>query len=260
MAQKSTKKDCNLPLFKERFYELRNSKKMSQLEFAKFLKIPSGSVGGYESGAKIPNGVTLAKIATTCDVSVDYLLGISETQKRDPNLRATQEYIGLCENAIDLLHIWNDQIYCPEGSPEYVYLEILNSFLDEKKDPFSDALENIRKYTEIMKNLKNMYAPHIRPIIEGKCIPVGISEQKIFNESEVKCMEEQYRIARSYYFDAIENFKAAVNIYTDNAIYVKNSNEFLNNLLSALEKTLTSSYFSSLKNLGKEGATSGEHN
>ena len=56
--------EINTSIFRERFIQLREEYQMSQAQFAVFLGIPSGSVGGYENGTKFPNGKTLFTIAT----------------------------------------------------------------------------------------------------------------------------------------------------------------------------------------------------
>ncbi len=43
----------DINIFKKRFYKLRENAKMSQFDFAKFLGIPTGSVGDYENGKKM---------------------------------------------------------------------------------------------------------------------------------------------------------------------------------------------------------------
>lgn len=75
---KKEERDDRLPLFAERFAALRGDQ--SQEAFAQFLGISRPTVGFYESGARIPDAVTLRRIAERCMVSTDYLLGLTDTK------------------------------------------------------------------------------------------------------------------------------------------------------------------------------------
>lgn len=69
-----------LPIFAKRFNELRRD--MSQDEFSKHLGISRPTVGFYENGARIPDALVLRQIAERCNVSTDWLLGLSNSPKR----------------------------------------------------------------------------------------------------------------------------------------------------------------------------------
>ena len=75
---KKEERDDRLPLFAERFAALRGDQ--SQEAFAQFLGISRPTVGFYESGARIPDALTLRRIAERCMVSTDYLLGLTDTK------------------------------------------------------------------------------------------------------------------------------------------------------------------------------------
>lgn len=63
-----------------RFYikEAREAAGYSQKELADILGVAHNTLHGYESGKHDPKSVLLAEIARICNVSVDYLLGISD--------------------------------------------------------------------------------------------------------------------------------------------------------------------------------------
>ncbi len=87
-----------LPIFQERFKALRGD--MTQGQFAEKLGISRPTVGLYESGARIPDAEVLRDIATRCDVSADWLLGLSEMRSPDKSLDAVT---GLSDRAIENL-------------------------------------------------------------------------------------------------------------------------------------------------------------
>lgn len=85
--------------FKANFNKLRGD--MTQAEFAKFLGISRPTVGFYENGARIPDALTLRKIASKCNVPADYLLGIVESKIQDNT--QTYKELGLSDEAIGAL-------------------------------------------------------------------------------------------------------------------------------------------------------------
>ena len=91
-------------IFRERFIQLREEHQMSQAQFAVFLGIPSGSVGGYENGTKFPNGKTLFTIATKCGVSADYLLGLHNNPVLNEDIQMICNYTGLDEHVLKIMH------------------------------------------------------------------------------------------------------------------------------------------------------------
>lgn len=60
---------------KNRIRELRKSKKLTQVELAKFLNVSDRTVGFYETGERDPDTTTLNNLANFFNVSIDYLLG-----------------------------------------------------------------------------------------------------------------------------------------------------------------------------------------
>ena len=90
-----------LPIFQERFKALRGD--MTQGQFAEKLGISRPTVGLYESGARIPDAEVLRDIATRCDVSADWLLGLSETASPDITVQLVCRETGLSDIALSAL-------------------------------------------------------------------------------------------------------------------------------------------------------------
>jgi transcriptional regulator with XRE-family HTH domain len=67
-----------IPIFCSRFKKLRLDRKLNQAEFAEYLGISRPTVGFYENGDRIPDAHMLLEIANKCEVSADYLLGLTE--------------------------------------------------------------------------------------------------------------------------------------------------------------------------------------
>lgn len=63
----------------DRLKSLRISKKLSQKDFARVLKVSQQTVASWESGRTEPSNTALKAIADYFDVSTDYLLGRGTT-------------------------------------------------------------------------------------------------------------------------------------------------------------------------------------
>ena len=91
-------------IFRERFRAIRASMNMSQAAFADFLGLSRPTIGFYEradmNNGRIPDADTLKLICEKCNVSADYLLGISD-EKTAGDVNA---YTGLEAHATDYLH------------------------------------------------------------------------------------------------------------------------------------------------------------
>ncbi|MCL1884710.1 MAG: helix-turn-helix domain-containing protein [Defluviitaleaceae bacterium] len=61
--------------------ELREQKRLKQEGLAMKLSVSQSTISAYEVGERAPDLETLISIANFFDVSIDYLVGISETRK-----------------------------------------------------------------------------------------------------------------------------------------------------------------------------------
>ena len=73
----------NLPE-KSRLRAVREEKGIKQLELAKAMGVSQGTISSWESGITLPRGIRLSKLASVLDVSVDYLLGRTDTPHPAP--------------------------------------------------------------------------------------------------------------------------------------------------------------------------------
>ncbi len=90
-----------MPLFQERFQSLRGT--TPQRDFAEMIGISRATVSLYESGARIPDIEVLKQIADACDVSADWLLGLSEARNRKADVAGAVALTGLSEEAVNTL-------------------------------------------------------------------------------------------------------------------------------------------------------------
>lgn len=81
-----------------------------QKELAAHLGVPDNTVSYFVSGRRTPNTEQIAKIADFFNVSADYLLGRTNAETTDKDLRFVCEYTGLSENAVSTLCELHDPV------------------------------------------------------------------------------------------------------------------------------------------------------
>ena len=100
MAQSSEKND-RLPIFRERLKELMGD--MSITEFAGKIGLSRQTMGFYLNGDRIPDSETLIQICKTCNVSADYLLGLSKVRSPEMKIQGIVAATGLSEENVNFL-------------------------------------------------------------------------------------------------------------------------------------------------------------
>ena len=103
MSKKSIVLDKNC-LFPTRFMELCSTEDKSLQCWGDDFGVTRQTISNWQLGESVPDIVKLTEIAKYFNVSTDYLLGISDTKSLDVSVRATAEYTGLSEEAVEKLH------------------------------------------------------------------------------------------------------------------------------------------------------------
>lgn len=103
------------PIFRERLNILLGD--MKTTDFADKLGLSRQTMGFYLNGERIPDSLTLSRICQVCNVTADWLLGLTNDPKPDPC--ATDE-LGLSNRAI----------------------EAVTGYTKEQKDGLTQLLEN----------------------------------------------------------------------------------------------------------------------
>ena len=93
------RKNDRLPIFTERFRELQGEQ--SNTEFAEFLGISRQTVGFYWNGDRVPDAITIIKIAKKCEVSADWLLGLDDF----PTVQQKKEANDLFDHLMELMEM-----------------------------------------------------------------------------------------------------------------------------------------------------------
>ena len=87
----------------KRIKSLREQKELSQLEFSKLLNISNSTLSQYEAGNRMPSDEIKKKIAQYFDVSLDYLMGVSDIRNPYNDKEELPEDFNSPEEAIDFL-------------------------------------------------------------------------------------------------------------------------------------------------------------
>lgn len=101
MYQKNENKN-RFPILRERLNSIMGD--MTTTEFAKKIGLTRQTMGYYLNGDRIPDSLTLAQICEQCNVSANWLLGLSDTKSPDTNVAAVVQYTGLTEDNVNFLH------------------------------------------------------------------------------------------------------------------------------------------------------------
>ena len=126
------------PVFSQRFRDLRG--KMSQDKFADFLGTSRPTVGFYENGDHLPDALTLSQIAKKCNVSADYLLGLSDAKTKDDT--AAIAATGFSKKSLDFIKQMANQSYTFAGMDDNRHIiDVINLFLESDAELFFGFLQ-----------------------------------------------------------------------------------------------------------------------
>lgn len=139
---------------------IRRKKGLSQKDLGKAVGVEDKTIKRYENNKiKIPIDM-LKKIAVTLDVTTDYLLGISDVETNDKNMKIVHKTTGLSNNAIKVLmelHEQDNILYSIDNN--YKRLIDTISYLIEQEKSFpissfssSSLLENALEEAEKQYN------------------------------------------------------------------------------------------------------------
>lgn len=88
-------------LLSTRIKELRNNMNLTQKEFAEILHVSTVSVSSYETGTKTPSLDMIINISKKCDVSIDWLCGLSNKKIFDTRIKTYKDLLILFISVLD---------------------------------------------------------------------------------------------------------------------------------------------------------------
>ncbi len=174
--------------FAKRLRELIDDKGITQNQLSQIIGKTRQAINNYTLGNTAPDADTLIKLSKYFDVSVDYLLGLSDVKTTDKDIKYICEYIGLSVEAIEQLHsitlkaeqakaikhitsikdMCYKKLHTEQITPNVVeiigrlinseekakenkykiYLKILDELIKNNQYGFSTVIENINNYLE----------------------------------------------------------------------------------------------------------------
>lgn len=153
-----------LPVFRERLRTLQGD--LTTTAFAEKLGLSRQTIGFYINGDRIPDIQTLRQICEKCNVSADFLLGLSDVKTPDVAAQSAIEYTGLSEDNVDFLH-WirrgmQNHLYVGQENGQYTidgnmpYMDCLNDLIE-----ITRRKEVIKYYIALRQsNNKSFENPH----------------------------------------------------------------------------------------------------
>ena len=170
---------ANTP-FAKRFRDLVSDAKTAN-DLKDYLGITIQAINQYKQGTAYPKTENLIKIADYFSISVDYLLGLSNTPSRKEDIQAACKTTGLSTLAIEWLRSLVDK---PND------LGNLNAVLENKTFqaalPFIEELKNV----QIAAEMNNMFEAPAREVgygeyLVGGCEYLSVLEYRISKYLEI---------------------------------------------------------------------------
>lgn len=129
----------------ERIGKLRADAGESQQQLADALEVKRETVKFWESGERQIKGADIVALAKHFNVSADYLLGLTDPQTKDYDLRFVCEYTGLSEHSVRNIRAGRHELREKDLSPiEYNHFEYdVVDLLPEENDNEADEDESL---------------------------------------------------------------------------------------------------------------------
>lgn len=152
----------NSQIISQRIKELRESKNMTQKEFGDFINLAQTTLSSYENDSKTPNIDTLISIAKKCNVSLDWLCGLSDIQKTKNFTSYSDIFrllINICKSIkIELreYHYSQDDFDMALIAKNTILIEFLNKW-NKVKAIYDDGTLDDDTYEIVIKSLVDKY-------------------------------------------------------------------------------------------------------
>lgn len=173
----------------ERIKTLRIKRKISQKALAERLGITQAALSNYEKGTRQPSIDQLVSIAKGFNTSVDYLLGISNVETLDDDVKAISNYTGLSDDAIEDLS--NINTICQFNKFPFDFFNSVIKFLYSNSYTIIDYFDNLSEFNKLF----NLYSDeNILYISSDKLDKIDSDMEHYFN----RLMVYKYRLSKSF--------------------------------------------------------------
>ena len=160
--------EINRKLLGERIAEGRKKSEMTQNDLAKLLNVQRQVISYYEKGTRTPNIDDLATMSQLFNTTTDYLLGLTDVESTDIEIRNISDYTGLNEKALTLAHHFKKGFdLSPDNRTTYSiigsYFDVINFLMTSNIYGFSFVSSlgvykhTLAEQTKTLKELTNCY-------------------------------------------------------------------------------------------------------
>lgn len=159
-------------ILSKRLAAARTKSKYTQEEIAEYLQCSRVTITNYECGRRSPDYKSLVMLAKKYGVTTDYLLGVTNAETTDKDLRYICDYTGLSDESVNILN--KLLLHRPEHN------RIIDFLI---KEIHFDVRKDIEMYNEnLFYLLEKFYSYNING--ENKQLLFVTSTGKIYNSFE----------------------------------------------------------------------------
>ena len=131
-------------IFAENFRRLRKERQITQQVIADYLGITRQAIAAYEKGKREPNLNMVVKIAGFFEVSVDYLLGVS--QLRLANAKIVSDNIRIIQGQRTYEELAEDIL---EKTGAEFYPGLIRMYVEDKMLPNANTIKEFARYARV---------------------------------------------------------------------------------------------------------------
>lgn len=196
-------------VFADRLKGLREKTGLNQKECAEKLNISRGSISFYENGERIPDIETIYNMATFFNVSADYLVGLTDLETTNTNIRDVCEFLELSEETIYSLHYdssadssmpFEDMFLTISIVGEKPIYEIYHNYIVEFKNKFLSSTAYKKMLSSSAYALTNAEILFSLPYASEEELNLIASNNKTFNK--IVNIENEYKFSKYEVFEA----------------------------------------------------------
>lgn len=202
--EKTVEVSSNAPLFSKRLAEVMNEQRLSQIELVALCnnKIGKGSLCDWLSGKTEPKIYSVKEIAKALNVSVDYLLGLSDVKTPDIKRQAISRELGLSDKAIEALkklrglentRSYSELLSCLLESNNLEYLlGLLEGYITDDGELLGTSL-SMSRFEYSKKEMALFAANNCLKLILDEIQPIFLSKYVTTSEKLDKWLEEKVK-------------------------------------------------------------------
>lgn len=147
-------------LFAERLKELRGTLLKTQIQFAEFVGSTPATISAYENGAKNPSLEIVSNIANRCNVSLDWLCGLSDKKDQKKSILTYSDLLHLIYELMEATQEHDLEVELSVDTNTIYSNSKVNIELDDEGPTLRDAIKEFKAVYDLYaaKTItKNMY-------------------------------------------------------------------------------------------------------